>query len=67
MTPMVDCGCCGRIHEDIAVNSMGYPVDCRAFFTCPKCGDGYHVRNLAKHKETCTGEPSGNITEDKEP
>lgn len=46
----VDCGCCGRTHEDL-------PGDCRAFANCSKCGDGYHVAHIASHEESCTGVP----------
>jgi hypothetical protein len=43
----VDCGCCGRTHEDLP------HVDCRAFETCPKCGDCYMQDD--KHFAQCDG------------
>jgi hypothetical protein len=56
---MVDCGCCGRIHE----NLPGF--DCRAFATCPKCGDAYltlkygpfGADHLGPHQAVCNGTP----------
>lgn len=64
-TEMVDCGCCGRTHENLG-------LDCRAFRTCPKCGDGYAAiptatsDRFALHVEACTGEPSWNIVDEDE-
>lgn len=56
-SPMIECGCCGRTHEDLP------RVDCRAFVTCSKCGDAYLNSGIRKHEEHCTGEPNGNIQE----
>lgn len=57
-TEMVDCGVCGRNHENLA------QYDCRAFKACPKCGDCYHTSNLSAHVKSCTGEASMNVVVD---
>ena len=51
--PMVECGCCGRIH------SARIADDCRAWRSCDECGDAYHEKagELAEHVKTCKGEP----------
>lgn len=46
--PWVDCGCCGRTHQDL-------PDDCRAFRTCDKCGDCYHGGRIGDHVKACNG------------
>lgn len=56
--PMVDCGCCGRVHQNLAF------IDCRAFRTCRNCGDGYHFRLYEAHLQQCAGYASENIVDE---
>lgn len=62
--PMIDCGICGRIHQNLP------HVDCRAFEQCPKCGDAYagsrHGGVLGSHIIGCVGEPSSNVVKEGE-
>ena len=51
---MVDCGICGRFHQS-------KDLDCRAFESCPECGDGYVTEMLPAHTKQCNGNPSLNI------
>lgn len=55
-TPMVDCGVCGLTHENKP------HIDCRAFRTCPKCGDGY--QHIEQHTPDCNGLPSLNVADE---
>lgn len=51
-TQFVDCGCCGRVHQDL------FGVDCRYFVTCQKCGDAYPTGVVHdSHMATCDGQP----------
>ncbi len=45
----VDCGVCGRTHEDLPVE------DCRDFRVCSKCGDGYRRDHFDAHELSCDG------------
>ncbi len=44
----IDCNICCRTHE-----ALHY--DCRSFFTCPFCGDAYHLFDFEDHKTNCNG------------